>query len=187
MMEMTKNVLVPITDGVEELEAVTVIDVLRRAGAAVTVAAAQADLAVTASRGTKLVADAPISVCVLNNYDLVALPGGMPGAEHLRDCPEVVEILKRQRCHGGYYAAICAAPAVVLAHHGFLEGKKATCYPSMLERLGKSGVADKNVVVDGTCITSKGPGTAMEFALVLVEVLFGKEKRDQIAASMLLK
>ncbi len=183
---MTKNVLIPISDGVEELEAVTIIDVLRRAGAAVTVASVGADLGVVASRGTKLVADAPIAVCVRNNYDLVVLPGGMPGAEKLRDSAEVVEILKRQRCHGGYYGAICAAPAVVLAHHGLLEGKKATCYPSMLGELGDCAVADKKVVVDGKCVTSQGPGTAMEFALTLTELLFGKEKRDKVAAGMLL-
>lgn len=183
---MSKNVLIPISDGVEELEAVTIIDVLRRAGAAVTVASVGDDLAVVASRGTKLVADAPIEVCVRNNYDLVVLPGGMPGAEHLRDCPEVVEILKRQRCHGGFYGAICAAPAVVLAHHGLLEGKKATCYPSMLSELGEGAVADQNVVIDGKCITSKGPGTAMEFALTLVELIYDKQTRDKVAAGMLI-
>ncbi|MFI4911297.1 MAG: DJ-1 family glyoxalase III [Sedimentisphaeraceae bacterium JB056] len=182
---MSKQVLVPISDGVEELEAITIIDVLRRAGAEVTVASTNEDLAVVASRGVKLVADAPISVCVCNKYDLVVLPGGMPGAEHLRDCPEVAEILKRQRCHGKYYAAICASPAVVLAHHGLLPGK-ATCYPAMQEMLGDSAV-DQTVVIDGLCVTSQGPGTAMEFALVLTELLFGEEKRTEIAQGMLVK
>ena len=180
---MSKQVLVPISDGVEELEAITIIDVLRRAGATVTVASVGEDLAVSASRGVKLVADAPIEVCVNNKYDLVALPGGMPGAEHLRDCPEVVELLKRQRCHGKHYAAICASPAVVLARHGLL-GQKATCYPSMKDSLADKYVADR-VVVDGLCITSQGPATAMDFALTLVELLFGKDKQKEVADGML--
>ncbi len=180
---MSKQVLVPISDGIEELEAITIIDVLRRAGAIVTVASVEKDLAVSASRGVRLVADAPIEVCVNNKYDLIALPGGMPGAEHLRDCPEVVELLKRQRCHGKHYAAICASPAVVLAHHGLL-GIKATCYPTMKDTLSSKYVAD-SVVIDGLCITSQGPATAMEFALTLVEVLFGSEKRKEVADGML--
>ncbi len=183
---MSKQVIIPISDGVEELEAVTIIDVLRRAGAKVTVASVGKDLAVSASRGVKLVADAPIEVCVCNSYDLIVLPGGMPGAETLRDCPEVLEILKKQRCKGNFYAAICASPAIVLAHHGLLD-KKATCYPTMLDKLGEKAVADEEVVVDGICITSQGPATAMKFALKLVELLFGKAKCKKIADEMLFR
>jgi protein deglycase len=185
-MEMSKQVLVPISDGVEELEAVTIIDVLRRGGAEVTVAAVGEDIAVTASRGVKLVADAPISVCVNNQYDLIVLPGGLPGAEHLRDCPEVIELLKRQRCRGKYYAAICASPAVVLAHHDLLP-TRATCYPAMIDELGDKGVEGEKVVIDGLCITSQGPGTAMEFALTLVKLLFGERKMEKVAAGLLVK
>jgi 4-methyl-5(b-hydroxyethyl)-thiazole monophosphate biosynthesis len=186
MTDMTKQVLVPISDGVEELEAVTIIDVLRRAGAEVTVAAVGMDMAVTASRGVKLVADALISVCVQNKYDLIVLPGGMPGAEHLRDSADLIEMLRRQRCHGKLYAAICASPAVVFAHHGLL-GEKATCYPAMLDQLGNKAVEDQRVVIDGLCVTSQGPGTAMEFALTLTEMLFGSEKRSQVAGGMLVE
>ncbi len=181
---MSKKVLVPISDGVEEIEVMTIIDVLRRAGAEVTVASVGDDLAVSASRGVKLVADAPISVCADEQYDLIALAGGMPGAEHLRDCPELIDLLKAQKQSGRYYAAICASPAVVLAHHNLLN-EKATCYPAMLEKLGEKAVKDKAVVTDGTCITSQGPGTAMEFALTLTAALFGDQKRKEIAAGLL--
>jgi 4-methyl-5(b-hydroxyethyl)-thiazole monophosphate biosynthesis len=179
---MSKKVLVAIADGIEELEAVTIIDVLRRAKADVTVASVGSKK-VTASRGVKLEADALISECADNIYDLIALPGGMPGAEHLRDSKELTELLKAQVESGRYYAAICASPAVVLQHHGLLENKKATCYPSMLSQL--SEVVDGKVAVDGNCITSQGPGTALQFALKLVELLFGQDKSQEVAKAML--
>jgi 4-methyl-5(b-hydroxyethyl)-thiazole monophosphate biosynthesis len=179
---MSKKVLVAIADGIEELEAVTIIDVLRRAKADVTVASVGSKK-ITASRGVKLEADALISECADNIYDLIALPGGMPGAENLRDSNELTKILKAQAQSPRYYAAICASPAVVLQHHGLLLNKKATCYPSMLSQL--TNVADGKVAVDGNCITSQGPGTALQFALKLVELLFGKEKSNQIAQAML--
>ena len=184
---MSKNVLVPIAEGIEELEAITIIDILRRARANVTVASLSDDLAVTASRGCKLVADAPIAVCVENRYDLIVVPGGMPGAENLRDSKELTMMLKRQACEGGLYAAICASPAVVLAHHGLLEGKRATCYPSMVGSLGDNGTAEQRVVVDGNCVTSQGPGTAMEFALKLVEMLMGEAAAIQVGDGLLFK
>lgn len=179
---MSKKVLVAIADGIEELEAVTIIDVLRRAKADVTVASAGSKQ-VTASRDVKLVADALVSDCADNVYDLIALPGGMPGAENLRDSNELTGLLKAQAQSPRYYAAICASPAVVLQHHRLLDNKKATCYPSMLSQL--SDVAEGKVAVDGNCITSQGPGTALQFALKLVELLFGKEKSNEIAQAML--
>jgi len=179
---MSKKVLVAIADGTEELEAVTIVDVLRRAEADVTVASVYAGQ-VTASRGVKLVADAIISDCAGKVYDLIVLPGGMPGAEHLRDSKELTEMLKGQAASGRLYAAICASPAVVLKHHGLLEDKKATCYPSLLLDLDKPEQA--KVVVDDNCITSQGPGTALEFSLKLVEMLFGREKAREVANAML--
>lgn len=184
---MSKTVLVPIANGIEELEAVTIIDTLVRAGAEVTVASVQDDLAVTASRGTKLVADAPIEVCSSNKYDLIVLPGGLPGAEHLRDCDTLTAMLKQQNCHGRLYAAICASPAFVLASHGLIGDKRATCYPSMVDKLGDNGTDKERVVVDGNCITSQGPGTALEFSLKLVEVLFGESTYLEVAGAMLFK
>ena len=179
---MSKKVLVAIAEGIEELEAVTIIDVLRRAEANVTVASVGSKQ-VTASRGVKLVADAVISDCVGSVYDLIALPGGMPGAEHLRDSKELTEMLKEQAASGRFYAAICASPAVALKPHGLLENKKATCYPSLLSELDNPEQA--KVVVDGNCITSQGPGTALEFSLKLIELLFDKEKSRQVAKAML--
>jgi 4-methyl-5(b-hydroxyethyl)-thiazole monophosphate biosynthesis len=130
---MIKHVLVPIADGTEEIEAVTIIDVLRRAGADVTVASVN-DLQVTASRGVRLVADCLIGQCVDRDHDLVVLPGGMPGAEHLRDSRELKRILQHHSDAGRLLGAICAAPAVVLEPHGLLENRKATCHPNHVQR-----------------------------------------------------
>ncbi len=180
---MTKTVLVPIADGTEEIEAVCIIDILRRAGASVTVASV-GQFQVTASRGTKLIADKLISTCFMDTFDLVALPGGMPGAERLRDSKELELILKRQQREGRFYAAICASPAIVLLHHGLLAFHRATCHPNFTHQLDNTDAVESRVVVDGTCITSRGPGTAIEFSLKLVELLYDKGKADEISRSM---
>jgi len=180
---MGVNILVAIADGIEELEAVTVIDVLRRAGAEVTVASV-GSLQVAASRGVKLTADAHIAQCADKTYTCIVLPGGMPGAEHLRDSQVLIELLKTQKQRGGWYAAICASPAVVLAHHGLLP-HKATCYPSFADTLPDAACAARRVVVDGHCVTSQGPGTALEFALELVRQLMGEEKAKAVAEPMI--
>ena len=181
---MSKNILVPISDGCEEIEAACIIDVLRRADADVTVASV-GNLQVTASRGMKLIADRLISECINESYDLIALPGGMPGAERLRDSKELTEILTRQQQDGKLYAAICASPTVVLKHHGLLTDRKATAYPGFAEQLENTESIDSRVVVDNNCITSRAPGTAMEFALKLAEILYGEQKAKEIAQSML--
>ncbi|MHC4553026.1 MAG: DJ-1 family glyoxalase III [Planctomycetota bacterium] len=180
---MSKQVLVPIADGTEEIEAATMIDVLRRAGAEVTVASV-GELQVTASRGMKLVADIKIADCANQSFDLIALPGGMPGAEHLRDCELLIDMLKDQKAAGKLYAAICATPAVALAPHGLLEGRKATCYPSLEDKLPQA--SNERVVTDGNCITSQGPGTAMEFAVELIAQLYDKTKANEVAAPLLM-
>jgi len=180
---MAVTVLVPIADGTEEIEAVTIIDVLRRAGAEVTVASVGA-LQITASHGIKLTADARIGECAGRQFDCIALPGGMPGAEHLRDSKPLAELLTTQEQQGKLYAAICASPVVVLLHHGLLS-KKATCYPSFAGQLPDPQTAAQRVVVDGRCVTSSGPGTAMEFALELVRQLMGDKKARQVAEPML--
>ena len=182
---MSKKVLVPIADGSEEIEAVCIIDVLRRAGAEVTVASV-GSLQVTASRGVRIVADTLVKECVGRTYDLVALPGGMPGAEHLRDSSALTEILKLQKKEGRLYGAICASPVVVFQHHGLLEGKRATSHPNFSGSLERRDAVDMRVVVDGACVTSRGPGTAIEFALTLVELLFGKEKASEVAGPMVI-
>ena len=183
---MSKKVLVPIADGSEEIEAVCIIDTLRRGGSDLTVASV-GQLQVTASRGVKIVADARIAECVNRTYDCIALPGGMPGAEHLRDSAELIDLLKKQKQTGRLYAAICASPAIALRPHGLLDKVRATCFPAFRDRLDPAYASDERVVVDGNCVTSQGPGTAIEFALKLVELLFGAEKAAAVAAAMLVR
>ncbi|XP_024541051.1 protein DJ-1 homolog A isoform X1 [Selaginella moellendorffii] len=183
-MASPKKVLVPVADGTEEMEAVIVIDVLRRAGAHVTVASVGQEPKVTASRGVKLVADAIVSECGDEKYDLVVLPGGMPGAEHLRDSKALEDITRGQAQEQRAYAAICAAPAVALESWGLLNGLKATCYPSFVSKLSDPSSAESRVVKDGLVVTSRGPGTAMEFALTLVEQLYGKEKTQEVSKGL---
>jgi 4-methyl-5(b-hydroxyethyl)-thiazole monophosphate biosynthesis len=183
---MAKRVLVPIADGSEEIEAVCIIDTLRRAGAEVTVASV-GKLQVTASRGVKIVADARIADCTGQTYDCIVLPGGMPGAEHLRDSAKLIEMLREQKQAGRLYAAICAAPAVVLQHHKLLEKVRATCHPAFLSKLNPAHASDERVVVDGHCVTSQGAGTAIEFALKLVELLFGPAKAKEVGTAMLVR
>lgn len=179
---MSKKVLVPIADGSEEIEAVTIIDVLRRAGADVTVASLER-INITASRGVNLGGDCLMSDCKDDTYDAIVLPGGMPGAEHLRDCEVLAKMLIEQKQAGRIYAAICASPSVVFAAHGLIDDVKTTGYPGTEDKLPNA--VDKSVVVDKNCITSKGPGTAMEFAVKLIEVLFDKDKADEIAKALL--
>lgn len=179
-----KKVLVAIANSTEEIEAISVIDVLRRAGIEVVVASVEADLTVTMSRGVKVTADQPISACVASSWDAVVIPGGMPGSTRLSESPEVSAILAAQSKKGGLIAAICAAPAVVLNKHGLLDGcTKATCHPGFYAELGAKGVEDR-VVIDGNVITSRGPGTAMEFAFAIVRVLCGEEKAKSVAGPM---
>lgn len=184
-MNERKMVLVPIADGTEEIEAVVIVDVLRRAGAEVTVASVD-QLSITASRGIKLTADCLIDGCKNRQFDLIALPGGMPGAEHLRDCAVLADMLKQQKAAGRLYAAICASPAVVLKPHGLLDNRKATCHPAFQGKLPDQSGVSKRVLVDENCITSQGPGTAMEFAIELVRCLFGDARAKQVAEPMCL-
>jgi 4-methyl-5(b-hydroxyethyl)-thiazole monophosphate biosynthesis len=178
------SVLVPLAQGCEELEAVTVIDLLRRADIEV-VTASLDDVTVQASRGTVLVADTSLDDALQNDYDMVVLPGGLPGADHLNDDPRIQKLLKQMASDGKYTAAICAAPKA-LATAGVLAGKRATSYPGTLENLQLSDTTLENnaVVTDGKVITSRGPGTAMDFALTLIESLVGKEKRNAVESAL---
>jgi protein deglycase len=182
---VNKTVLVPIADGTEEIEAVAIIDVLRRAEIDVTVASVT-NLQITASRGVKLVADCLITECIDKAFDLIALPGGMPGAEHLRDSKDLINLLKKQQETDQPYAAICAAPVVALQPHGLLKNKNATAHPGRKKDLHNVTMAEQRVVVDGNVITSQGPGTAIQFALKLVEILLGKEKAYAVAGPMVI-
>ena len=179
------TVLVPLAQGCEELEAVTIIDLLRRAE--INVITASLDGAtVTASRGVKLVADASLDEVINQQFDMIVLPGGLPGANHLDDDQRIHDMLKKMSQAGKYTAAICAAPKV-LANAGLLEGKNATSYPGFIDKmdLPRTHVLQDAVVIDDKVITSRGPGTAMDFALTLIEKLSGKDKRDAVEAGLL--
>lgn len=183
-----KKVLVPIADGSEEIETTCITDTLVRFGAEVTIASVMPQsLTCTMSRGIRILADCSIEEAVGQDWDLVALPGGMPGAEHLRDSPALTQILQAQKQAHKLYAAVCAAPAVALASQNLLDGAEATCYPAPKFRDVLPHAKDDKVVVHDNVITSQGPGTSLLFALQLGEALFGKEKRDQIAKEMLVE
>ena len=179
---MKKTALVAIADGIEELEAVALIDLLRRADAEVTVASVDG-LQVVASRKTKLTADCGIEDCANAVFDLIALPGGLPGAEHLRDSPTLVRLLKEQAAAGRLYAAICASPIVVLKAHGLLP-KRAACHSYFRKELTEPTAAEDDVVTDGNCTTSCGPGTAFAFALALAEQLCGADAVQRVRATL---
>ena len=179
-----KRVLVPIADGSEEIETSCITDTLVRAGAEVTVASVEATTTCTMSRGLKIVADALVTD-VSGDWDLVALPGGMPGAERLRDSDALDAILRKQDTRRAPLAAVCASPAVILKSKGLIDGRQATCYPAppFVEALGD--VSDGAVVRDGHITTSRGPGTSLKFALDLVDQLYGPEKAEELRAQML--
>ncbi len=174
------NILVPLAQGCEELEAVTITDLLTRAGFNV-VTAGLDDQPVTASRGMVLVPNTSLDQIMQRDFDMIILPGGLPGADHLNNDPRIHQLLKKMEEDGKYIAAICAAPKV-LAHAGLLKNRQATSYPGSIPAEDMIGINYKEqaVVVDDNIITSRGPGTAMDFALTLIEVLAGKETRQEV-------
>jgi len=182
-----RTVLVAVAHGTEEIEAVTVIDTLVRAGAKVTTASVSDNIQVTCSRGVKIEADVLISAVASESYDLIVLPGGMPGATHLRDSVPLQQMLTKQHADGKWVAAICAAPAVALQPLGILQDKRATCYPApkFRDTLQPAYVSNDAVVVDGHVITSQGPGSSLKFAIRLAETLFGKDTADKLKKEML--
>lgn len=186
IMANNKSVLVPIANGSEEMEAVIIADVLRRAHAEVTIASTEDKPQVVCSRGIQIVADKLIKECLTEEYDLVVLPGGMPGAERLRDSKELSQILQNQKARNMPLAAICAAPQVVLDTQGYLEGRCATAHPAFSGKLHNQAAVEHRVVMDDGVMTSRGPGTAFEFALSLVSYLFGDETMNKVAGPMVL-
>lgn len=178
------KVLVPLAQGCEELEAVTIIDLLRRAGIEV-VTAGLDDQPVKASRGVVFIPDTILDNIINELFDMIILPGGLPGSDYLNEDQRILNLLKKTTAQGKYVAAICAAPKV-LATAGLLQHKKATSYPTVLEslQLPNTNCTTEAVVKDGLVITSRGPGTAMDFALELIETLCGKEKKEQVERAL---
>lgn len=185
-----KQVLIPVADGTEEIEAVTLIDVLRRAGAEVTVASVMAGrTTVVAARGVRIEADTTIDECEQTRWDMIALPGGMPGAEHLQQSAPLLSKIRAQLEASGWLAAICAAPAVVLGKHDLIGDYEATCFPAFQDELQSrvKAVSQEAVIVDRNLITSQGPATAMAMALQLTACLFGDEKAREVGEALLFK
>ncbi len=178
------SVLVPLAEGCEELEAVTIIDLLVRADVEVVTAGLEPG-PVKASRGVTLVPDTTLDEALGRDFDMVVLPGGGPGADRLDNDPRIGELLKKMASKGRYTAAICAAPKV-LANAGLLTGRNATSYPGFVDtmEIPNCTYLTDAVVQDDKVITSRGPGTAMDFALHLIEVLVGKAKRDEVEAGL---
>lgn len=177
------QVIVPLAAGFEELEAVTIVDVLRRAGMTV-VFAGLGSGPITGSHGITITPDCALSTVDTSACRLVVLPGGMPGASNLRDNPDVIKLLKTVSARGGITAAICAAP-MALAKAGLQHGKRMTSYPGFENDVAGCMYVTDRVVMDGTVTTSRGPGTALEFALALVGQVCGAPAAAKLAASMI--
>ena len=169
---------VPVYD---EIEGLTVVDVLRRAGAEVEMVSVMDRKEITGAHGIKVEADWMIEEA--GEADLYVLPGGMPGTLHLKEHAGLCRLLNQAEKKEKHIAAICAAPSV-LGELGMLKGKRACCYPSFEEKLNCLEVSYEPVVTDGRITTSRGMGTAVRFSLELVSVLYGKEKADEIAESI---
>lgn len=177
------NILVPLADGLEEVEAITIIDVLRRAGLALTTASLTDDKQVEGSHNVIIQADALLKDLNPDDFDAIVLPGGGRGTENLMKDSRIIESVQRYNEQNKYICAICAAPTV-LAKAGVLEGLKATCYPTCAEALGSS-YAESPVIADNNIITSQGPGTAILFSLIMVHHFAGEESARSVAKALL--
>lgn len=176
------KVLVLLAEGFEEIEALTPVDYLRRAGAEVTIAGTSGKKVIGSHKIT-VEADCMIADVNASEFDMVVCPGGMPGSSNIAGCAKAADAIRTINTKNGFVAAICAAPVVVLAPLGLLKGKKFTCYPGMennIEQSASAAHSKDRVVQDGKLITAGGPGVAEEFALKLVEVLFGKDKAAEL-------
>ncbi len=179
------KVAILLAPGYEELEAVTVIDVLRRAGVEVLIAGLSSE-AVPSARNVRIIPDTTIDILSVDDLELVILPGGLPGVENLKKDRRVKDLITKMLEKGRRVAAICAAPTA-LACFGLLKAKKATVYPTLKDDILGASYKNEPVVVDGNIVTSQGPGTALAFAFKLVELLISKEKAEEVANQMLVK
>ena len=173
-----KKILVPLAPGFEEIETITIVDILRRSGANVVIAGIQPGM-LEGSKGIIIKPDCLLGNVEKEKFDLIILPGGLSGTNHLKKNSQVLEIIKLMNERKKIIGAICAAPAV-LQCAGILNGRKVTSHPSVKEQLTNVQYLEDRVVVDDNIITSRSPGTAMEFAMKLVEVLFGPNRVNTI-------
>jgi len=182
------QVLIPLAEGFEEVEALAVVDILRRAGIGAVTATLGNDStkAVTGRNGIRVLADSTLSEEENKNYDMIVLPGGLGGTENLKKDNRIKTIVDRLHGEGKKIAAICAAPSVLEAQSKeVIKGKSLTSHPSVRGKITASSISDERVVVDGNLITSQSPGTALEFAFKIVEVLAGKEKVEEVNKGVL--
>lgn len=179
------RVLVPLAQGCEELEAVTIIDLLRRANIEVISAGLDAKI-ITASRGVVLTPDTTLDDVINEAFDMIILPGGLPGADHLNNDPRIHTLLHKMHNENKFIAAICAAPKILL-QAGILKGKSATAYPGSTDDIENHHAnidTTQAIIQDGNIITSRGPGTAMDFTLALINILAGEKVRDDVEAGL---
>ena len=178
-----KKVIVFLADGFEEVEGLTVVDLLRRAGAEVQMVSVMGKLPITGARGIRVEADELFEKAVYEDADLLVLPGGMPGTLHLKEHQGLAQLLREFDGKEKRIAAICAAPTV-FGSLGILKDRKACCYPGMEEQLECKEAKHTAFVTDGHITTSRGVGTAIPFALELIRLLFSREKAKEIADSI---
>ncbi len=178
-----KRVVLFFAEGTEEVEALTPVDILRRAGAEVVIAGVGGTV-LAGSHGIRITADIAADEINGGDYDMAILPGGMPGTKHLDASCDVERCLAEVSAQGGFLAAICAAP-MVLGRLGYLAGKSAVCYPGFESCLEGASISKSKVCRDGKVITAAGAGAAMEFALALVGALFGEQTEEQVRRSVL--
>ena len=190
-----KNVIIMMADGLEECEALNVVDVLRRAGIDLKMVSINGKKHVDGSHGIGIDTDLDLSdllpdgaegaAALADKLDMVILPGGMPGTKHLGSDARLIGLIAEMDKREKWLAAICAAPTVY-AQAGLLTGRKATCYPALLDVLDEHGadVSEEKVVIDGHFVTSRGLGTAMSFGLTLIKVLISQEKAEEVRADI---
>ncbi len=178
-----KSVLIPLAPGFEEIEALTVIDILRRGEVNVIVAGIMGGPVEGRSR-IQVIPDTTLEEVNPDDLDMIVLPGGQPGSNHLREDLKVRAIIKALAEKDKYTAAICAAPTV-LSSLGLLDGKNVTSHPSVEKDLTMTNYTQDRVVIDGKVVTSRSPGTAMEFAMTLLEILCGKEVMERVNEGVL--
>lgn len=184
---MSKKVYIFLADGFEDIEGLTVVDLMRRAGITITTVSIKNTKQITTAHSITMLTDQTFAETDFTDADMLVLPGGQPGTTNLGAFAPLTDLLKNfYNNNGGRIAAICAAPTV-FAQIGLLHGKKATAYPSCMDGLGDAVRLEDNVVVDGNITTSRGLGTAIDFSLSLISQLLGQEKADQIAESVVYK
>ena len=175
--------VVPLAEGFEEIEFSTIVDILRRAGVEVTTASLKQGF-VEGAHGVRVMPDSSIDKVSAADFDVVIIPGGSPGFVNLGEDQRVLDLIKEMDKAGKYVGAICGAPSV-LSKVGVVKGKKATIHPGHKDMLFGAEYVDQRVVVEGRVITSQAPGTAMDFAMKLVEILLGRDKMEEVNARVL--